>query len=202
MSASSLMPPTQRRHQLASAPRGPRTRPVLTSVLVGMLLSSLTGCSGDAQGTAAPPSPSAVTSSSASSTSRDEQAALLAQYRKFWVTLTPASRTSAAQRRLILAEVAVDPALKSILAGFSQADTKRQVLYGQNVPRPTVRISPDATTALVDDCQDSTRAGVADRATGRELTHGVARNHLSVTMKKTEDGLWKLAFVDYTKTPC
>lgn len=102
----------------------------------------------------------------------------------------------------MLTELAVDPALKSILAGFVEADAKGQVLYGANVPRPTARINPDASTGLVDDCQDSSKAGVAERSTGKRVTVGVARNHVSVTMKKQTGGLWKVAFIDYAKSPC
>lgn len=127
---------------------------------------------------------------------------MLAQYRKFWATLTPVSRMPAAERRAVLAELAVDPALKSILFGMTQADSKGQVFYGSDVPRPVARINPDATTGLVDDCQDSSRAGVAERATGKRVTVGVARNHVSVTMKKQPGEQWKVAFIDYAKSPC
>ncbi len=85
---------------------------------------------------------------------------------------------------------------------MTNADAKRQVFYGADVPRPKVRISPDGATALVDDCQDSTGAGIADRDTGKHLTVGVARNHVAVTMKRLLGDDWKVAFVSYTKTPC
>ncbi len=124
------------------------------------------------------------------------------QYRKFWDSLTPISRMPAPERRAVLAQLAVDPALKSLLAGMTQADAKGEVFYGAAVPRPTVRINPDATTALVDDCQDGAQAGIADKSTGEKKTVGVARNRVSVTMKKQPGELWKVAYVDYTKSPC
>ncbi len=108
----------------------------------------------------------------------------------------------ASQRRALLEQLAVDPALASLLAGMSQADAKGEVFYGAAVPRPTVRINPDATTALVDDCQDGTEAGIADKATGEKKTVGVARNRVSVTMKKQPGQLWKVAYVDYANSPC
>jgi hypothetical protein len=201
MSASSLTPPTQRRHW-APAPRGSYVRHLVTSVLVGSaLLLTAAACSGDAVGTP-PPRPSSTLSPPVAPTPADEQAQLLAQYRKFWATLTPASRMLAAERRAVLSELAVDPALKSILFGMTQADAKGHVFYGADVPRPTVRINPDASTGLVDDCQDSSRAGVAERASGKRVTVGVARNHVSVTMKKQPGDLWKVAYVDYAKSPC
>jgi hypothetical protein len=132
----------------------------------------------------------------------DEQAALLLQYRKFWASLTSISNMPAEQRREALTQVAVDPALKSLLAGMDDADAKQQVLYGENIPRPTVRIDPAATTALVDDCQDSSMAGVEERASGKRLTVGTARNRVSVTMKRQPGEPWKVAYVDYANSPC
>lgn len=108
----------------------------------------------------------------------------------------------AAKRRAELAKLAVDPALKSLLAGMVTADRKGQVLYGANLPRPTVKVAPDGGTALIDDCQDSSKAGVATKSTLKPVTAGVARNHVSVTMKRQAGDLWKVAFVSYTKTPC
>jgi hypothetical protein len=201
MSAAPSTPPARGRHELASVPRGPRWRPVLLCALAGVLVSSLGGCASEADG-AATPAPSTSSPSTPSASPVDEQAALLAQYRKFWESLTPISRLPATERQPALAELAVDPALKSLLDGMRQADTKGQVFYGTNVPRPEVRINPDATTALVDDCQDSSSAGIAKKGTEERVTVGVERNHVSVTMKKQRGGQWRVAFIDYAKSPC
>jgi hypothetical protein len=201
MSASPSMLPARGCHELASAPRGARWRPALVCALVGLLGSGLAGCASDADG-AATPSPSFSAPSTPPASPLDEQAALLDQYREFWSSLTPISRLPEAERQPALAELAVDPALKSLLDGMRQADTKGQVFYGTNVPRPRVRINPDATTALVDDCQDSSNAGIAVKETEERVTVGVERNHVSVTMKKQPGGPWKVAFIDYTKSPC
>ena len=108
----------------------------------------------------------------------------------------------AAARRAQLAKFTLDPELKSLVAGMSATDRKGQVYYGADRPRATqASISPDGTTAVVNDCQDSTHSGLASRASGEHLTVGVARNHVVVTMKKSS-GVWKVAFVAYTKTPC
>lgn len=195
------MPPARTRHELASAPSGARWRPVLACALAVLVGSGIAGCAGDADG-AASPSPTLSVRPSPSASPVDEQAALLGQYRKFWESLTPISRLPETERQPALAELAVDPALKSLLEGMRQADTKGQVFYGADVPRPKVRINPDATTALVDDCQDSSNAGIAVKETEERVTVGVARNHVSVTMKKQPGAPWKVAFIDYTKSPC
>lgn len=201
MSASPSRPPAGGRRELASTPSGARWQPALVCALVGLLGSGLAGCASDADG-AGSPSPSFSAPSTPVASPVDEQAALLLQYRKFWESLTPISRLPETERRPALAELAVDPALKSLLDGMRQADAKGQVFYGTNMPRPEVRINPDATTALVDDCQDSSNAGIAVKETQERVTVGVERNHVSVTMKKQPGGPWKVAFIDYAKSPC
>jgi hypothetical protein len=167
-----------------------------------LLLVTLTACGGGPKASQPPPAASPLQSSPSPSAAADQQAALLTQYRTFWSSLTPVSRMPATQRRAVLAKLAVDPALKSLLAGMSTADAKGQVFYGADVPHPRVMVNPVGTTALVDDCQDSSRAGIAEKVTGRHLTVGIPRNRLSVTMKRQAGDLWKVAYVDYTKSPC
>lgn len=194
--------PQFRLNRSPALPRDARVARRVASGLAGcLLLVGAAACNGG--GSAAQPRASTSESSPvASPTPVDEQVALLAQYRKFWASLTPVSRMPAAQRRDVLAQLAVDPALKSLLAGMRNADAKGQVFYGADVPRPTVRINPDATTALVNDCQDSSKAGIAEKATGKRLTVGTPRNRVSVTMKKKPGELWKVAYVDYAKSSC
>lgn len=186
-------------------PAGVRARAGLRSaVVVAALLGAATGCAHTSPDAAASHSPSsAAPVPSPSATTVDEQAALLAQYRKFWTSLAPVSRLAAAARRPALSALAVDPALQSLLTGMAANDASGEVFYGAHQPDPQrTGISPDGKTALVDDCQDSTRTGLADRRTLKPKTRGVARNHVDVTMKKAGDGLWKVAFIAYTKTPC
>jgi hypothetical protein len=204
MSASPSTPPARGRHELASAPRGARCGRAPVGVLLGLLMSGLAGCAGEAGGAAtSSPAVSRNAPLSPAASPVDEQAALLAQYRKFWQSLTPISRMPEAERQAALVELAVDPALKSLLAGMRANDEAGEVFYGAHVPRPEpVPISPDGKTALVDDCQDSTGTGLASRSTMKIKTRGVRNNHVNVTMKKSAEGVWKVAFVAYTKSPC
>ena len=59
-----------------------------------------------------------------------------------------------------------------------------------------------ADRAVIEDCQDSSEAGVADRHTGRHLTRGSQRNHVSATMRRAPDGEWRVAYISYPDTPC
>ena len=109
----------------------------------------------------------------------------------------------AAQRRFKLAEVAVNPELKSLVGGMASNDRDGQVFYGAQILHPMpIRVTQDGTTAVVDDCQDSRHTGLADKATMATVTVGVAHNHVVLTMKRTADDLWKVAFVSYTTTRC
>jgi hypothetical protein len=103
----------------------------------------------------------------------------------------------------MLSPYTADPELKSLLHGMATADTKGQVFYGQDALRPRLlRLSVQQGVAVVDDCQDSSHSGLADRSTGRHLTVGVARNHVVVTMHRADDDRWRVAFVSYSRTKC
>lgn len=211
MSPSIVRPAQRHRHsepmpapRRSAAPRG-RHSGLVVGAVIACLLS---GCSAGSTPTAVNAPPTAVGSPTASRSSTparavpDRQALLLAQYRAFWSSLAAVSRMPATKRRKVLSAVVIDPALRSALANMAELEARGQVLYGRNQPRPTAKISPDGITAVVNDCQDSTHAGVATQRTLAPVTVGVARNHVVVTMKKVDGSAWKIAFISYTKTPC
>lgn len=170
----------------------------LTAVLVAA------GCGGGGHGGTAQSASTAPVSATPTptATALDARVAVLDQYRSFWAELTPASRKPAPQRRSLLASVAADPELTSLLRGMAAADSKHQVFYGANIPRPTISsISPTRGVAVVDDCQDSSHAGLAARSTGRKLTIGVDRNHVVATLHLLA-GSWRVVFVSYPRTSC
>ena len=180
-----------------------RAYPLRHSVLVGCGLALiLSGCSEDKPRAAEPTPTTASASPSESATPAGEQQLILAQYAKFWASLTGVSRMPADQRRAALSEFTVDPELKSLLAGMVATDRKGQVFYGAAVPSATeASLSPDGLRAVINDCQDSRNSGLARRSDLAPLTKGVAKNHVVVTMKKAAD-VWKIYFISYPKTPC
>jgi hypothetical protein len=204
MSAPVIQPLAPGREQgSVGAPRGEgATRSTRKISLVGLLLTAcLAGCSHD-NGITTQPIPTASKSTATSSpTVVDEGQVVLAQYRAFWASLSSFSKMPVTARRAGIEKYAINPELGSVLEGMAKLDAKGEVLYGQNLPRPTVELSPDGLTAVVDDCQDSSHAGTANRRTMRPLNKGQERNHVVVTMKKASD-VWKLAFVAYTTKPC
>lgn len=207
MTSPSIVRPAQRHRQSEpmpaprrnAAPTGWRTGLASGSAIVGLL----GGCSSASKPTATGSSPTTRPSPSPSASALDEQRGALAQYQRFWSSLSPISKMPAAQRLSKLAEVAVNPELKSLVAGMSKNDQEGQVFYGAQIlhPKP-IRVALDGTTAVVDDCQDSRRTGLATKARMAPVTVGVAHNHVVVTMKRSADDLWKVAFVSYTPTPC
>lgn len=215
MTSPSIVRPAQR-HRPSKPVPAPRRAAVpmrlRTGLLIGTVITGLLGgCTDDAHPVvvrSSPPmtSPASAPPSSVSAPSPavlDEQQRALAQYQRFWSSLTPISKMLAAQRGARLAAVVINPELSSLVAGMSKNDQQGQVFYGAQVPHPRpLRVTPDGGTAVVDDCQDSSHTGLATRTTMTPVTVGVPHNHVVVTMKRASNDLWKIAFVSYTKTPC
>lgn len=185
-------------------------------VLTGALL--LTACGGDsgvdAQGPATPPSPSAApipigsppssaTTSpaatppaSASAAPADDSAAILAQYRAFFDSLTPLSMTEPVARAAAMKRLAVDPALARVLGGMASSEQVGEVGYGTPVLRPKIdKIEGDTATIL--DCQDTSGNGRLAKATGKVVTVGRKNDYAQVTVQRGPDGVWRVATVAY-----
>ena len=185
-------------------PRG-RTGPAVraTSIVAVLLGSALTlaGCSGSSSAPVAVPQTS-TTPASLATTPPTENDQVLTSYRAFWAHLTAASRAPAGARQAILAKYAADPELSSLLRGMAQGDRNGTVFYGQDIPRPrVVSLSSQQGLAVIRDCQNSSRAGNADRKTGRRLTVGVSR-HLVISTMNRVDGQWRVASVSYKTSRC
>jgi hypothetical protein len=59
------------------------------------------------------------------------------------------------------------------------------------------------STAVMGDCQDSSKSGTVDTATGENKTVGVADNNIRATFIRDDDGRWKVQDVFYlVDVPC
>lgn len=178
---------------------------LLTCLAIGAALLSTACSSGGADArerpSEEPTSPRSATPSPSGST---EAAAVLAQYRGFWSNLNAASRLEEADRMRLLQRYAADAALRSLLAGIARERAKGHVFYGAERPRPEIKTLSvgKLPVAVIDDCQDASGTGLEDVRSHRRLTVGVARNHVVVTMHQMPDGVWRVVFVTYPKTPC
>lgn len=183
----------------------PRHRSQLLWVLTVGAALACHGCTGGngPRGVIDHPTSIPTMSVSPSATVDPTQALILRQYEGFWRALAPASQAPATARARMLGQFAAEPALGSMLRGIAAERAKGHVFYGLNRPRPTVRgLNETSGMAVVDDCQDSSHAGVRELSSGSELTVGVVRNHVVVTMRRMPDKIWRVVFITYPKSPC
>jgi len=200
--AAALLAPTPTRAPGRRRNTAAPARAMAWFVAFAALVAGVVGCGGSEP--AAHPSSSPVATSAPTSppSSPSVRQTILAQYAAFWAQLTPVSEAPGGTRKAMLAPYAADPELSSLLRGMANADSKGQVFYGRNRPRPKVtQLSVSRGVAVVDDCQDSSHAGIANRSTHHPITVGVARNHVVVTMHLV-GGMWRVVFVSYTRTKC
>jgi hypothetical protein len=188
------------------------TRPVCLASAIAVAIVILAGCSSSSSApqlgdpvsstpavTASGPSPAV----SSSPTMASAQGLILSQYGGFWQALPGASRAASSRRRALLSKYAGNPELRSLLVGMARQDREDKVIYGFDKPHATVRaLAVSRGLAVISDCQNSSDSGVASRSTGRRLTVGVKRNHIVSTMHLGADGVWRVSFVAYPKTPC
>jgi len=186
--------------------RGRRRGPRLLAALACAL--ALTACSddatGDSQSRETPAAPTTVTLPSAppgTASIGAVEAAVLHQYRGFWKALPEASRMQEEPRIQVLKRYLVSPALGTVTRTLAAQDAFGKGLYGENVPRPEI-VNLHTRTASIRDCQDSSRAGVEERKTGRKLTVGVARNPVTATLKRGDDEIWRIATIEYPGGSC
>lgn len=125
-----------------------------------------------------------------------EEPQILAQYRSFFASLTPASKATAVGRFEMLRKVATDPALTRALGGIAAAQQAGEVYYGQDVVRPQLT-KVVGMTAMLSDCQDSSAAGRLKTATGTKVTVGRKNDLAIVTMKRGADRVWRVSTVAY-----
>lgn len=177
-------------------------RSVARFIAVAAVIAGVAACGGSKPAAQPSTSPIATSPPTTPASSPSVRQTILDQYDGFWASLTPASAGPVGERKAMLTPYAADPELSSLLRGMARADSKGQVFYGRNRPRPRVtQLSVSRGVAVVDDCQDSSHAGIADRTTHHRVTVGVARNHVVVTMHRV-GGAWRVVFVSYTRTKC
>jgi hypothetical protein len=133
-----------------------------------------------------------------------DRAAIESQWNKFWQVYAALPRTPESDRQTLAAQVAVDPALSSLLNDANTLNGKGWDTYGQFTSRISWPQSVDGkATAVIADCQDASQAGSFETSTGNKTTVGVARNPLQGTLARGEDGVWRVQQAFYLKDePC
>lgn len=128
---------------------------------------------------------------------------MLKQYQAFFKVLAPASKAVPAERGRLLAPYTEGPELDHLISAMAQNSRNGRVYYGTIGLRPRVQVlRPERHLAVISDCQDAMRFGLADVKTGRKLSRGVARTATSVSMNLGKDGVWRVSYVSYPGGKC
>jgi len=133
---------------------------------------------------------------SSSTTPFPDESQILAQYRAFFVSITPASKTTPAGRLRLMQKVAMEPALTRTLGGIAAVVAAGEVFYGQDILHPELT-KVEGATATLRDCQDSSGAGRVRTKTGKKVTVGRKNDLAVVTMKRGADSVWRVSTVEY-----
>jgi hypothetical protein len=128
------------------------------------------------------------------------EAVVLEQYRGFFLGLPEASRLGEERQLAWLRSYLVNPALGEVARTLAAQRARGKVLYGKPLLRPDPVVIR-GSVATIRDCQDSSRAGVADAKTGHKDTVGVPRT-LVVTTLKRAGGDWKISSIDFQGPKC
>lgn len=130
-----------------------------------------------------------------------EGPAILAQYNRFFQTVTPLSLAPASERAAMWAQVATGASYDRTLSGLATADANGEVAFGQITVNP-VLASVEGRTAIVRDCQDTSPTGRMKKATGEKVTVGRPNSPAVVTMLKGDDDVWRVSAAEYLGGTC
>lgn len=148
------------------------------------------------QGSATPTGPTLTTPTSNAVSPGDTSQVVLAQYRAFFASLVPLSKTEPNARFEAMKRIAVDPELTQVMGAMAAATQAGEVYFGEHVLRPRIdSLGQDSATIL--DCQDTSGHGREVAATRRKVTVGRKNDYARVTMKLGDDGIWRVATVGY-----
>jgi hypothetical protein len=180
-------------------------RRVSAGILAALLSTGLAACAGSAD---APPSSDstasasrpAISDSPASGGPADGRTQVLSHYAAFFNALPELSRMDEAERNVRLRQYLTGAAYTAVVKSMTAQAKFGKALYGRAVLQPRVA-SLGPNTALVRDCQDTSKSGVEDVKTGQKETRGIPRS-LVVTNVQRTDGAWRISRIDYRGPKC
>jgi len=134
----------------------------------------------------------------------DPQSAVAVEraYQQFWVTAQTVDRQPPERWREVLSAVAAEPLLDQLLDGLAGQRKKGVVMYGTVTPRPTIaQIAGGRATVM--DCQDASRSGELDGATGAIQRVGTARTPFAAVLRyDAQTRRWLVTEARYLPEPC
>ena len=179
-------------------------RSLLSAVLTGTSVLLLAGCGGDGPALGSSPilsAPSQVPSAPNSS-GQEQQQEVETAYTQFWPRSLAIPGTPENTWQDAMAELAVDPQLSTTLDAMSRNKQAGVKPYGDVTTRIS-RVELDGDRATLNDCQDGSRSGQADAATGDRKTVGTSQIPiLAHLIRDGADGRWKVSQLEYPGGPC
>lgn len=125
-----------------------------------------------------------------------DRKAVEAAWLKYWDVYAKLADVPKAQRAAKYATVAVDPELAMLIKIAANADKEGVNNSGPVVHRIAWPLPIDrADEAVITDCQDQSKFGLADSKTGQQLSVGSDRVKIQPTLRRTSIGVWKVAAV-------
>jgi hypothetical protein len=129
------------------------------------------------------------------------QEAVISAYEALWPAGQQAEQAPPDQRNALLSPHATGAELSSMLNGFAADDAAGQRSWGHPVVHPyAVEVSEG--TATLQDCQDDTSFGTMSTTSGKQLTYGVPRLHLTAVLDRGADGAWRVASIRQVPQQC
>jgi hypothetical protein len=176
------------------------THVFITTSVACAVLGQVAACAGSGRDAASPAPPAGGRSPSAGASSTalgpvltpHQPALILAGYRRFWLVASAASRQPPTLWRRSLSAVSVEPLLSHLVDGLAEQHAKGLAEYGAVVLHPTI-VHAEPQRASIVDCQDASKSGTLEVATGAVRTVGAARTPLTAVMERGSDGRWRLS---------
>jgi hypothetical protein len=167
------------------------------SIGVVVLALATASCTSPQQPGLPPRQPTSDTKSTAAA----PEAAVRTAYDEYWrvehtVMQLPESEWSATVGR-----VAAEPQLSRVVEGLRSLRSQSVTLYGSVTSRVS-SVDITGSRATLRDCQDASKAGQADSASGKPKTVGVVRSPIEATLERGSDGSWRVTGVAYPGGTC
>lgn len=124
-------------------------------------------------------------------------------YETYWERIFPASRETPERARVLLSPFATGVYLDNVVENIRSAQAKQQHPWGHVVIHLT-KITVKGHEATVVDCQDTSKAGMADSRTGRLIPGSIAKQvaHIHARLERGSDAQWRVNQLIVAEKPC
>lgn len=170
-----------------------------------LTLPGIPAC-GAGEGSALPVRPSSASPAASAAQPSPSQPynIVLKTYAEYWAALAKAGRSTPDGARTLLTPYVRGAYLNHLLDGVRQMNEQGQEPYGEVIPRvKEVRVG--GKRAEVIDCQDTSKAGMADRRTHQLIPGTLKANstaNIKAELEQSSDGRWRLVGLSIREAAC